>query len=574
MTGRYLLAALACVFAAVTGAWADDAAVRYRLTPVLDHGKLSGIAIEVAFKGEADGETTLLLPDAWGGQRELWRAITDIKISGDGVSIKPDANQSVRIIKHAPNAEISVSYRVFQDVPGEPKAADDNPYRPIVQPTYFHLIGETVFALPEWDQTVSASFALGPLPRGWRFASDLEHSKRTGEPLTLGSLSESILVGGDFRVLSRPGLGGNLRVALRGKWPNFTDEGITDQIARIIAAHNAFWGDPDEPFLVTILPLKGDPNRISLGGTGRADAFAFFATDNGDDVTINRILAHEHIHTWVPRRIGRMPERDEPRDYWLSEGFTDFYAYRLLVRDGMWTVENYADALNETLMAYWSSPARNAPNTRIVSDFWNDQFVGKLPYQRGNLLALRWDAQLHAASKGARDFDDVVLAMRARMRTVDAGEMPPYAVDNFATEMRAAGLDPAKDLAQFVEKGETVSLAADTFAPCGTIASLDIPEFTRGFDSQKTAAAGNVVTGVDPDGPAYAAGMRDGMKIIKREAGKPGDSRVELLYRVDDHGTERLIRYKPEGKKRIAFQEFQLAAGFDRAACAKRIGGT
>jgi len=47
-----------------------------------------------------------------------------------------------------------------------------------------------------------------------------------------------------------------------------------------------------------------------------------------------------------------------------------------------------------------------------------------------------------------------------------------------------------------------------------------------------------------------------------------------LLYRVDDHGTERLIRYKPEGKKRIAFQEFQLAAGFDRAACAKRIGGT
>jgi predicted metalloprotease with PDZ domain len=132
-------------------------------------------------------------------------------------------------------------------------------------------------------------------------------------------------------------------------------------------------------------------------------------------------------------------------------------------------------------------------------------------------------------------------------------------------------------VARCVEKGELILLPADTFGPCGTVATLDLAEFTRGFDSEKTAASGNVITGIDPDGPAYAAGMRDGMKIIKREAGKPGDSRVELVYRVNDNGTERTIRYKPEGKKRVTLQELQLTANLDaaaRAACVARIGGT
>src|SRR6185436_12913525 len=96
-------------------------------------------------------------------------------------------------------------------------------------------------------------------------------------------------------------------------------------------SHNAFWQDPNDPFLVTLLPIIGTPNSQSLGGTGRGDAFALFATDNNPDSVINRILAHEHIHTWIPRSLGRMPNKDEARDYWFSEGFTDFYANRLLV---------------------------------------------------------------------------------------------------------------------------------------------------------------------------------------------------------------------------------------------------
>ncbi len=572
MITRILAAAIVCVIGAAS-ALADSAPTpgRYQLTPVMTHGALTAVAIELRFKGEADGKTTLILPNEWGGESQLWHAITDLKISGDGVEVQPVTNPAQRDIKHTPNADITVSYRVIQDVPGEPAGGPHNPYRPIVQPGYFHLMGGAIFIYPALDGGATATFAVRGLPRGWRFASDLEHKTL----LTLDDLTESVLVAGDFRVVSRPGLGGFLRLALRGNW-QFSDDELADKIARIVTSHNAFWHDPPERYLVTLLQLKNPGGGRSLGGTGRGDAFAFFATDNNDDSSINRVLAHEHIHSWIPRRIGAMPATDEARDYWLSEGFTDFYAFRLLVRDGIWTVEQFTDTLNETLAAYWSSPVRNAPNSRIVADFWTARSVQELPYQRGNLMALIWDKRLREASGGARDLDDVMLDAKARFAPVHNAKDAPHAVDVFAAAMQAAHLNPAADIARYIENGESISLPADMFGPCGNVATLDLPEFTRGFDPDKSTAAGNVVTGTDPDGPAYAAGMRDGMKLIKRESGKPGDSRVELAYLVDDHGTRRTIRYKPEGKKRVTLQELQLTPGLDeagRAACAKRVGG-
>ncbi|TPW12467.1 MAG: hypothetical protein FD129_1458, partial [bacterium] len=70
--------------------------------------------------------------------------------------------------------------------------------------------------------------------------------------------------------------------------------------------------------------------------------------------------------------------------------------------------------------------------------------------------------------------------------------------------------------------------------------------------------------------------LRNGMTIVKREAGKPGDSRVELVYLVKDGGVEKRIRYLPEGKKRHVTQNIVPVARLDEAgrrALARRLGG-
>lgn len=559
--------------ASAVSAVADDT-VHYTLSPVLTKGKLEAVAITVRFTGDSDGETLLALPDSWGGKTKLYEGLKDIKVSGQGVTVAETA-PATRTIKHAPGAELTVRYLVVQNWAGVPEATGANEYRPIIQPNYFHLIGNAVFVEPVrgngGDEQSRASFSLEGLPRGWTFASDLEHGAM-GRTLYVGDIVESVSVGGsDFRVAKR----GPLRVAIRGKW-SFTDEAFVDRLGAIVASHLRFWNDPDEPYLVTVLPLKANPGSSSLGGTGRSDAFAFFATDNAQDVTLNRILAHEHLHTWIPRRIGSMPDGEdkEPVDYWLSEGFTDFYTARLLVRDGIWTLDDFVRETNDLLRAYAMSSARTVPNSKVVSDFWTDPDVGKIPYQRGALLAMIWDARIYAASSGAHDFDDVVLAMKARARA--ASDKPPWASSLFREEIKRAGVDATDDLARFVDRGEAITLPENVFAPCGPLATVEMAEFDRGFDPQKTSANGNKITGLREDSPAYRAGLREGMQIVRREAGKPGDSRVDLVYRVLDNGVERVIGYKPEGKKRVTLQEFTLKAGLsdaDRKACVARIGG-
>ncbi|MEQ1752823.1 MAG: hypothetical protein ABL973_01675 [Micropepsaceae bacterium] len=544
-----------------------DTALEYSVTPVMDANGLTGLQVQIRLDGEDDGDTVLNLPNEWGGKSRLFEGLRDLRIAGGEIISQNDPAK--RLVRHRPRAKLFISYKVVQTWAGEARANGANEYRPIIQPKYFHVLGNALFITPERDDHPPVRFEFKSLPKGWSFASDLEHGSM-GRKLVIDDVVESILVGGDYRVLSR----GKIRLAIRGKW-SFSDEALVNRLQPIIESHQRFWGDPPEPFLVTALPLAGDEGVISLGGTGRDDAFVFFATDNTESAQLNRILAHEHLHTWIPRRIGSMPKQDEAKDYWLSEGFTEFYTGRLLLRDGVWTLKEYVDALNDAFRDYAVSKVKSVPNTKIVNDFWKDQETQQLPYLRGQLLAQIWDQRLRQASDGARDFDDLMLAMRARSAST-SGDDPPLASQLFVEESRRMGLDVGPDMASHVRDGEPVLLAADIFAPCGEVDTSDIAEFDRGFDADKTAENGNVIVGLKGDSNGYRAGLRNGMKIIKRESGKPGDSRVPLKYRVLENGRERLISYAPEGERRITLQELNLASGLDddtRKACQARLAG-
>ena len=77
------------------------------------------------------------------------------------------------------------------------------------------------------------------------------------------------------------------------------------------------------------------------------------------------------------------------------------------------------------------------------------------------------------------------------------------------------------------------------------------------------------------DVDVYAAGMRDGMRLVRFESGKIGDASVEVVFRVADEAGERLIRYLPEGKGEHEVQRVELIADGpeQEARCAKRLGG-
>jgi predicted metalloprotease with PDZ domain len=388
----------------------------------------------------------------------------------------------------------------------------------------------------------------------------------------LDDLLESASLGGrDVAVATQNVAGAPLTVAVQGKW-SFTPAELLARVGRIVAAEHAYWGERTIPFLVTVAPTPdAGPGAVSYTGTGRGDAFSILSTPNLDLAQATRVLAHEYMHHWVAALLGGTPETDEARDYWFSEGFDDYLTARVLLRSGIWTPAEWFANKNEVLLRYATSPARGASAAEIAAGFWKNEDVGQVSYDRGHLLALLIDGRIREATQGRLDLDDVLRVQRrlARHRGPTAAALLPLAV------RKVAGIDVRPEIERYAVRGERVVLPFAAFSFCGWVGSAKRAGFTRGFDIAATEAAAMTIHGVDPSGPAYAAGMRDGMKLLKREAGTLGDSTREIAYRVADKGSERVIRYRPEGRERFDVQQVtpDLDAAEHWPSCRRILAG-
>jgi len=545
------------------------ARLAYTVRPLMNGDTLEAVSVELRFKGSPTGTTVLDLPKKWGGKTKLYEALSDFSVSGANSRIQAGAEPWERVVHHRAGAWIRVRYMVHHADEGA--ARQGNPYRPMILPSRLQLLGSTVFAAPhKTDDADSVAVVLKSFPRTWTVASDLERSD-----LTFKDLQSSIIVAGDFRVLTRIVRGAPLRLAIEGTW-SFTDEELVDTLAKIWTAETEFWGDPTEPYLVTLLQIEAPAGSTSSGGTGRSAAFASFATSNVAAPRLTRMFAHEMLHTWIPNRIGAMPDEEssgvsEATEYWISEGFDDYYALRLLGRAGLWSAPEIVDALNHVLGQYAASTVRTVSNARIAAEFWTNYPVQQLPYYRGLLFAAFIDYKLRKNSAGASSLDDVMHVMHKRF---EAARQPIREL--FVSALAGYGVDIQGDLRKYIDDGAAIALAAGTFAPCGVIATDTYPRFDVGFDLAATGQGGGTVVGVNPGLAAYRAGLRDGMKIIAREAGETGNPMREMALRVNDNGTERVIRYLPEGGDSTEVQSLTLSeglAGSELAACARRLGG-
>lgn len=566
MTRRSLAAAfVACIASPALAATPPVDA--YTVSPVAENGKIAALSVTITLPADADGETRLRLPDAWGGGERLWRFIKDPVVSGGALS-KPD--EKTWVIRSKPRAPLTVRYRVVSAYDGEPPVDSVNYGQPIIGPGGVYVVGHTIFVTPE-DRKDLARFAWDPAGSGLRLASDLSQMERTPRPLD--ELSASVLMAyPDMRVIQRDVDGAPVRVAVRGQF-TFSDEAFADMVARTIGAVRAFWGDGREPFLITLVGQAGPQGWTSYRGTGLDDAFAVISTQNTQLGDYQLFLAHEYFHTWNSQRLGGLKEGpDEPLGYWFSEGFTDHYARKLALRYGLVDLEAFAAAWNVALEAYATSPAITASNAEIASNFWSDQAVHKLPYQRGALLAVLMERKLQAQG----GLDRVVLAMRDRARGQDPRSWDSSAAGLFPRVARdVTGVDVTPEIARFATRGERILLPADAFGGCLTVETLTRPTYQLGFDLAATGKA-RMVTGVDPAGPAYAAGLREGMKYLGRQGGKPGDGSVEIGFAVEENGKPRVIRFLPKGPGEVTVQKVVVPSNLTpeaRAACARAVAG-
>jgi predicted metalloprotease with PDZ domain len=520
--------------------------------------------VTLRLKVGPEGRVELHLPDSAAGATELWRYLQDIKVEG-ATSVRAP-KPSERLIDARPGATITVLYRVVSAY-AEPAHQLDS-YKPQIWRDSFWIYGEALFAYSGDIRT--ATFRWTRAPSDFGFASSLERPH--GEALPRDDLIESVSVGGRGLEVSTTNVGGSpVRVASLGRF-DVTNQAIADMSMKVIAGERRFWGGHEPPFLVVLNSLPSAPGSISVHGEGRADAFDIQAGVNTPLEYFKSLLAHEYFHNWNPPRLGGTHDGDAERaDYWFSEGFTDFYARKLTLRSGVFSLEEFVRDWNQMLDEYAASPTRAAPVSRVVADFWKDSDVQKLPYRRGSILAATWDRELRARSGGKVGMDQVMLAMRDRAAKL--GPKSPKAPELFEATMRGFGLDARPDVEHFVKTGAAAMLPKDAFGGCITVTTRQAPRFETGYQVE-TKDGVRVLTKVDPEGPAYAAGLRDRMTYVRRVAGGPGNSAEPWKIRISENGQEREVSYLPAGKGMVTLQQLELPKDLNPAArevCARAV---
>lgn len=545
-----------------------DRTVAYTLSPVMQGDDVTALEVSLRFAGDRSGTTRLGWSEEWAGEQKLGQWARDIAVEG-AASVDVALN-GARIIHAAPDAVLTVRYRIVSGFVGDPDVNTSKQPIPVVRPSWFYAVGEALFARPFGDDDRAARFTwAGPptLP----IASDLQHG---GGRTTLDGMIESVVIGGrDLHVATTGPADAPVRVARLGTYA--FDAAAFDALAlKVIDVERAFWRERHPgPFLVTMAPVATRPGHVSFSGTGRADAFALWMDTGAPSDGLAWLLAHEYFHSWNPRRLGAFaPAPNAPRSYWFSEGFTDFYARRLMLRAGLISPAAFAGQWNEMFLRYAGSRFRAARNVAVAARFWQDDQADAMQYQRGALLAARWDRQLRA--RGVAGGLDAVL--RAQGGEWARRTRKPLATELFADTARRFGLDVRPAIAAHVTRGAPVLLAADTFGGCARVVTDERPLFARGWNAEATSAANNVVTGLDRASPAFAAGLRNGMTIRERLAGKPDDARVDYALRVTDNGVERVIRFKPVAPGRRTTQELVLdTAALARTpdACRRSLAG-
>ena len=284
------------------------------------------------------------------------------------------------------------------------------------------------------------TFAPGvTLAHGWQMGTALETASQSGDsttfkPVTFNTLIDSPIYAGRYfkRVDLNPGGAAPVHLDIVADAPKFLQmtpeqlkvhRGLVTQAVRLFGSHHYDHYD----FLFSLSDvLAGNGTEHHQSSEDGMDADYFTAWD--DNAPNRDLLAHEYVHSWNGkfRRPADLwtPNFNVPMGdslLWVYEGQTQYWGFVLTARSGMWTPEQFRDALAMVAANY----ERNRPGFqwRTLEDTTNDATAARrssLPYRSwqmsedyysgGQMLWLAVDARIRALTHDRKSLDDFAQA--------------------------------------------------------------------------------------------------------------------------------------------------------------------
>ena len=458
------------------------------------------LKIVLKFKGNELGKSSLTLPSFWGPQVKLYEEIYDLNSST--CEILDTDQPHIKEINYAPHDEVYIEYKVH--LVDEKKLDFKNRFRAFGSENYFFATGNSLLIIPDSSDTEShVSLNWEGLPANWNLANSYGVNQLKQDLLIQTSkLTDTTFCGGDFEILESNNLLNPVYIAVRGdRIPS--KENFLSLIESIIQSQRDFWNDHSDPhFLITVLPID---RKNSFSGTVLINSFNLLLGESEEILDLLRdLISHEYFHNWNAGKISSSEE--EGSMYWFSEGFTEYYSYKLNYQCSLLEKKEYVGKLNAILGEYYSSPVLQEGNDEIKNRFWENPSYQRLPYIRGCTLALYLDSIIKSKSRDLYSLDDLMHDLHDLVQETKG----PFSIKDFynlcTKYLSAEDIELVKSI---IENGDIVPLNENML---GSDYYLEWTDYF-GFYLEKSLKQG-IIQGVYNGNSANQAGLQNGMKIV------------------------------------------------------------
>ena len=392
------------------------------------------------------------------------------------------------------------------------------------------------------------------LPAGWQFGSALEKESTDGDtirfqPLALVDLVDSPVYAG--RYFKRYDLDPGAKVPVHLNVIADAPE-LLEAKPQILEAHRALVKQADRAFGTRpfahydfLLALSEQFSGIGLEHHQSSENGTFPGYLTGEaPFSDNYLLPHEYTHSWNGKfmRPARLwtPHYNTPMQndlLWVYEGQTEFWAWVLAARAGLYTPEQAREVLAATAATFEHRAGRNWRDLgdtvyQGIVDFndapqaWESWQRGYDFYDEGILVWLDVDTKLGELSKGKRSLDDFARGffggyagkLEARrygfddvisaLEKVQAHDWAVYLRERIDSHGPAAPLDGLARAGWKLVYTDTPNLAIADAAGDG---DYDDFRFSLGMS---IASDDGKVNEVLWEGPAYRAGIAKDMQVV------------------------------------------------------------
>ncbi len=455
---------------------------------------------------------------------------------------------------------------------------------PAASSNLLDLNWNAVVLYPKGARSDDVNFAPSiTLPPGWKFGTALTATHTAGDdvefaPVSLTTLVDSPLIAGvHYRKieLTKPG---EAPVHVMDLFADAdADLAMTPQdlaaYQKLVAETGELFGARHYRHYDFLLTLSDSVGHHGLEHHESNDSAASERTLLDPDLHMldADLVPHEFVHSWngkYRRPAGlATPNYQEPMIgdlLWVYEGLTQYLGMLLAERSGLWTDEQYREALALTAAELdhetgrnWRSledTARSVQMLRMMGGQWRSWRRSLDYYPESELIWLEVDAIIRQQTHGQRSLNDFC----RRFHGGESGppKVVPYTFDDVVRTLNeVAAYDWAALLRERID-------ATSTHAPLGGIERggwklvyNDKPNafthaeeqlahradfsYSLGFSAGEDGKLGDVIVG----SPAYQSGMGPGMKLVAvngrkftpeilraaLKAGQGSDQPIELL---------------------------------------------